>query len=80
MILFWCSSVVYKRRLWDSMKNSLFSSNKTPKIANKPTKSMKNAETVRTRTPLKSLKKSEVSVSYNMEFKLKYYRKSSKIP
>ncbi len=41
------------RILWyplNLIKNSVFSSNKTHKIANKPTKSMKNAETVRTRT------------------------------
>ncbi len=57
---------------------------KLKKIANKPIKSMKNAGTERIRTfctPLKPLiktPKSEVFISFNMEFKLKYYRKSPK--
>jgi hypothetical protein len=46
----WGLRVSYFKYTQNLIKNSLFSSNKTYKIANKPTKSMKNAETVRART------------------------------
>jgi hypothetical protein len=57
---------------------------KLTKIANKPTKSMKNAGTlrgVRAHTPKNHEKtlKIEVFASFCTEFKLKYYKKSSKI-